>query len=155
MEGVYMVEMKWDAYYEAEKPYKMTMEDMHERSKARDGYITEEDFLAYLRYRRNDVRFYAPTEMPSDITLFPLGGFALTSGKSGRALCRLMTREDGEPYTDSSYNPIEEKDALWENHWYRAYKLAITPVEFRGCVDKWYVSDFLGAIRDGRIEIWE
>lgn len=148
------METRYDGYYEREIPYKMTLEEFHERSE-KNGWMKEEDFLAYLRYRNGKVLFLAPTEMPEDIMLVPLLG-VFSSGRSGKALCRLMLPEDGKKYKDNMYCPIVDDDEdFHDQHWYGAYKLSITPVEFKGCIDEWYVSDFFGYVQKGTIEIWE
>lgn len=152
------MEMKYDSYYEKEIPYKMTMEELVERQQKRSGFISEEDLLAYIRYCGEKVRFYAPTAYPESIMPVPfMGGMALVeSGHEKKALCRIVTGKDGERYKDSAYNPLVEGGVIQrDGNWYCAYKMSITPVEFKGVVDSWYVSDFCSAINRGNVEIWE
>ena len=145
------MEMKYDSYYEKELPYKMSMEELMEESTREDGsvYFTQQDILAYIRERGADnVVFMMPTTLPNDMMLTPFG-FGLSSGRNGNARCKIV------PVDDPMYNPLVERDAIRENHWYHAYKIKLTPIEYNGFVDSWYVSDFVSAINEGRIQIWE
>lgn len=149
-------EVKWDGYYEKYIPYKMSLDVLFARACDRvdndeRAWYVEEDVVAYIRYRGFDnVRFYMMTELPEDIIGTPFG-FALTTGKSGKALCKL--HYDGEE--GGLFNPLIEEDDIHKDHWYHAYKIKLTPVEYEGVVDRWYFSDFVSHMREGGIEIWE
>ena len=146
-----MVTMKYDSYYKKEIPYTMTLEDLFKRAAQYGGkffHYSEEDVLAYIRYICIDnALFYMSTELPQDIMDF--GGVVLSSGRSGKAPCRIV------PVEEDLYNPLIEKDSLHEGHWYHPYKIKLTPVDFNGCIDSWYFMDFVSAINGGNIEIWE
>jgi hypothetical protein len=147
------MEMKYDPYYKEEIPYKMTLEDLHEKG-THEGYTScsERDILAYIRYRGE--KFRCRVMSATKGIMSPLG-MMCSSDDEEMVLCRLVTEKDGKKYTDSSYNPLIEKDDIREGHWYHSYKLSITPVEFERVIDSWDVSDFCSAINDGQIEIWE
>jgi hypothetical protein len=164
------METKYDAYYERDIPYKMTLDELYQRALERSGEplqrneehlsFTEEDVLAYFRYRGADkVRIWKYSAAPRNImnigSLFGMPGLAMVSGESDqKTLCRLYV--GGERGRDSSYNPLlDESIVPRDGAWYTAYKIMFTPVWYSGVIDKHYVSDFVSGLREGTYEIWE
>jgi len=85
----------------------------------------------------------------------PLGMMCSTDDEE-LVLCRLVTGKDSKNYDDSAYNPLKEGGVVHrEGNWYCAYKLALTPARFKGCIDKYYVSDFCSLLNEGHISIVE
>jgi hypothetical protein len=145
------MEMKYDSYYEKEIPYTMTLEELHARGKERNGFMTEEDILAYIRYRGKD---FCCRAMSATKGISSPIGIICSSEDEKMVLCRLVTEKDGEKYKSSSYNPMITEDPEGKA-WYSSYKLSLTPIKFNGVIDSWYVSDFCSAINSGHIELWE
>jgi len=146
------METRYDAYYERDIPYKMTLDELKERSKDNyKGQMREEDILAYIRYRGDKFRCMAKSAVRGIMS--PLGLMASTDDEE-MVLCRLVTGKDDERFNDSAYNPLVD-NTFHENSWYSAYKLALTPALFNGCIDKYYVSDFCSILNDGYITIVE
>jgi hypothetical protein len=129
------VEYKFDGYLNRDLAYKMTLEDLHERSQMYG--ISEEDFTAYLRYRDGKVTFldksliHFRAKKPIEIML-------ITESKR------------------DSYNPISDTDdGMNRNGWYGPYKMVFAPVSDPSWENSAYVSDFVSLINLELIEILE
>lgn len=144
------METKYDAYHERDILYKITFEELCAANE-KNGRMREEEILAYIRHRGTKFRCLAMSAVRGIMS--PLG-LMCSSDDERMVLCRLVTGEDRDDFKKSMYNPLVE-DSFHENSWYSAYKLAITPVEFEGVVDKYYVADFCSLVNKGLIEIWE
>ncbi len=144
-------EVRWDSYYERYIPYKMDLDVLFERavtSREPDHpNYREEDVLAYIRQRGDKFRCRARSAVRGMMS--PLG-LMVSDDDEEMVLCKFYDDGDGD-----LHNPLVEKDALREGHWYHPYKIKITPAEFDGCIDKYYFSDFVSLIDEGHIEIWE
>ena len=141
------METRYDGYYEREIAYKMTLEELQEYAKAHNGHMGEEHILAYIRFKGEGFTCMAHAAPAESIMPTPFG-FALTSEKKSGILCKIMLRES------NLYNPLkEDHDILHENHWYNPYKIEYTPVEYQGCVEKMYFSDFCHHINQGYITL--
>lgn len=143
------METKYDTYYEQDKVYKMNYAELMEATKER-GCMSEEHFLAYLRYKGEGFRCIAPMAVRGIVS--PLG-MMVSENNYQPVLSRLCTEKDGKRYEDSMYNPLIEKDDIREGNWYHSYKLSMTPVEFEGCRESYYISDFVSLINSGHIKI--
>lgn len=139
------METKYDGYYEREITYKMTLEELQAYAKAHNGHMGEEQILAYIRFRGEELQIEAPATPIENITLTPFG-FALSSGEKTKTLCKLMLRDN------SLYNPLlEEHSTFHKDHWYNPYKIEYTPAEYPGCIEKMYFCDFCHNINRGNI----
>jgi len=146
-------EVKWDTYYEEYIPYKMCLDVLYaramqhvEKETDRANY-NERDVLAYIRERGDKFRCRALSAVRGMWS--PLG-LMVSDDDEQMVLCKYYDDKDGD-----LHNPLVERDALREGHWYHPYKIKITPVEFDGCIDKYYFSDFVSLIDEGHIELWE
>ena len=149
-------EVKWDSYYEEYIPYKMCLDVLYaramehvEKDTDRANY-RDRDVLAYIRERGDKFRCLARSATRGMMS--PLG-LMVSSDDEEMVLCRHYS--DKKRDREGSYNPLVEKDSLREDHWYHPYKIMLTPVEFDGCIDKYYFSDFVSMLDEGHIEIWE
>ncbi len=138
------METRYDAYYEKEIPYKMSLEELVSLE-----YKREEDFLAYFRHIGiENVRVIIPANPPQNITLVPFIGIALCSGDRVDTLCKMID----DP--NDLYNPLLDKDnVIHPGHWYHAYKIKFTPVEYEGVVENFYFSDFCSMLNSGHAKI--
>jgi hypothetical protein len=144
-----MIEMKYDTYYEKEIYYKLDYTELQSVTKDH-GCLTEEFLIAYIRFKGKDFRCRAKIAVKGMMS--PLGLMCSIDDEDYR-ICRLCTSDDGEKFTDASYNPLIEKDNLREGAWYHAYKLSITPADEVGIIDNYYVSDFVSLIEEGHIQV--
>lgn len=149
-------EVKWDAYYEEYLPYKMCLDVLYARgmqwgdeNSERANY-NEKDVLAYIRERGDKFLCKAPSAVRGMWS--PLGLMVSTNDEQ-MVLCKLHS--DPERDRGGLFNPLVEKDDLWENHWCHPYKIMLTPAEFDGCIDKYYFTDFVSMLDTGHIELWE
>lgn len=149
-------EVKWDSYYEEYIPYKMCLDVLYaramehvEKDTDRANY-RDRDVLAYIRERGDKFRCLARSATRGMMS--PLG-LMVSSDDEEMVLCRHYS--DKKRDREGSYNPLIEKDSIREDHWYHPYKIMLTPVEFDGCIDKYYFSDFVSMLDEGHIEIWE
>ena len=138
------MEKRYDAYYEKEIPYKMSLEELVALK-----YKRAEDFLAYFRHVGiENVRVVIPANPPQNITLVPFIGIALCSGDRVDTLCKMIN----DP--SDLYNPLLDKeDTIHPGHWYHAYKIKFTPVEYEGVVESFYFSDFCSLLNAGHAKI--
>lgn len=143
------METKYDAYYEKELPYKMDYKELIEATDKR-GRMSENHFLAYLRYKGENFRCIAPMTIRGIMS--PLG-MMVSESDYQPILSRLCMEKDGERFKDSNYNPLIEKDGMWDNAWYHSYKISLTPAEFDGCRESYYVLDLVSLIKRGHIKI--
>lgn len=119
------METKYDAYYEREIPYLMTLEEIADR--LQNGFLTDEELVAYIRSRKE--KFLC---------------VAYNFNKEIKEPMKLVLENN------DLFNPILDKEDIFhKNHWYHAYKLKLTPSEYEGYIEEWYVSDFTNSIRNG------
>jgi len=147
------MEMKYDAYYEEDRVYKMTYEEMLENAytvRGTERHLRESDILAFMRYKGEDFRCTAPSAVRG--TMSPLG-LMVSDDDYKPVTCRLATEKDDSHYSDSSYCPLVEHDSMHDGNWYHSYKLSLTPVEFDGIIESYYVSDFCSLVNKGIINI--
>lgn len=140
---------KYDEYMERELPYRMTLEELFEKSD-NGRFYTEVDVLAYIRERGEKFTCLCPASTPSDMCgVSPLG--MMVSGRSEKVPCRIYIDKNKD-----SYNPLfEDTIAGGVTHFSSTYKISMTPIEFEGCVETFYFSDFVSMINDGRIILQE
>lgn len=145
------MEMKYDSYYEEERVYKMTYAELMSSWKEKD-WLQESHVLAYIRYCGENFRCIAPMAVRGIMS--PLG-MMVSDDDYQPIMSRICTEKDEDRFTDSSYNPLIEKDDFHEGNWYHSYKLGLTPVDFEGGIETYYVSDFVSLIRHGVITLQE
>jgi len=146
------MEMKYDGYYKKEIPYKMTLEELFERSTIKEDYfyMCHEDILAYIRERGENFTCMAHATVPENMMHLPFGMGCISSGEKELVPCRIVLSDD------ELYNPLHEgNDTFHKNHWHHPYKIKFTPIEFKGCIERMYVSDFCGHIQKGYIILTE
>lgn len=140
------MQTKYDEYMERELPYRMTLEELFEKSD-NGRFYTEVDVLAYIRERGEKFTCLCPASTPSNMCgLSPLG--MMVNGRTEKVSCKI--------YTGGRFNPLDENCVSGGvNHFSSAYKISMTPIEFEGCIETFYFSDFVSMINDGRIILQE
>jgi len=138
------METRYDSYYEKEIPYKMSLEEL-----LAIDYKRAEDFLAYFRYIGiENVRVIVPATAQRNIHKSPFLGVAMCSGDRVDTICKMVNNEN------DLYNPLIEKGCLIHpGHWYHAYKIEFTPVEYEGVIERFYMTDFCAMLNSGRAKI--
>lgn len=134
------MEMKFESYYGKDQVFKMTFTEL--TTKFENGWITEDDILAYIR-------FCGVGKFRMNALALPAGvdGFFKT-GEPEMTLCRIV--DDENPL----YNPLRVANLDEEQgHWNTPHKIRFTPVNYSGNVETMYFSDFCSHVRDGSIEI--
>ena len=135
------MEYRYDSYYEENIPYKMSYIELIERSKNNNqSYMKERDILAYIRYCGESFRCMVSSAILGSET------------KAKMVLCRIMTEKDDSSLSWNIYNPLIDQ-TFPEGSWYIAHKLSLTPVEYKGCSNTCYVSDFCSLVNEGHITL--
>lgn len=139
------MQTKYDDYMKKELPYRMTLEELFEKSNNGDHYF-EVDVLAYIRERGEKFTCLCPASTPSDMCgISPLG--MMLSGRSEKIPCRI--------HCNGYWDILEEGNPIWPNHFSYCHKIQMTPIEFEGCIETFYFSDFVSMINNGRIILQE
>ena len=140
------MEIRYDPYMEKDLPYRMTLEELFERSDLNEKlWVRETDLLAYIRFRGESFTCLAPASAPKNMMITPLG--CMTDGRSDFIPCKV--------HTSGFNNVLDESDPLWPGHFSHAYKIELTPIEFNGCIERFYFSDFCSLINDGYVILQE
>lgn len=141
------MEMRYDPYYEEELPYRMNLEELFERANRKDYFhIQDRDVLAYIRERGISFTCLAPASTPRDMLgMSPLG--MMVGSRSELVPCKI--------YTGGLWNPLDESNTLHPGSFGYAHKIQVTPIEFEGCIETFYFSDFCSLISDGSVVLIE
>lgn len=137
---------KYDNYMKKELPYRMALEELFDKSNQGEWY-REEDVLAYIRERGVNFTCLCPASTPDNMHgISPLG--MMVSGRSNFVPCKI--------YTKGYWNALDEKqNPIWPDHFSYLHKIQVTPIEFEGCVETFYFSDFVHMIQEGRVILQE
>lgn len=141
------MEIRYDDYLEDYFPYTMTLEELFEKSLRDDTiYYNDKDVLAYIRHRGEKFTCLAPASTPENLIRGPLD-IVLSSGRSEKVPCKIFLK--------GIHNVLKPMTSLWPNHFASAYKIQLTPIEFDGCIETFYFSDFVSLLNEGHIVLIE
>ena len=130
------MEKKFDTYYVEEIVYKMSYSELVETLNGNIRNLNERNLLAYIRGCEGNFKFLSPINYDS---------------KEKILHCQI----DDPNYPKDIYNPLYEKDILYDGHWFHAYKIVITDLETKTKRESLYFSDMVSLFKSGIFEIVE